>query len=108
MASKKAATDACPYEGLTPTDVTCPLCGDGKLVPARGRFGPVYKCDAKVRPKCKFQLTSRPTGRTCTYLRDTGEPCGALMVEGTKTIPDRCSDRDCPNRNPHKLATAAE
>ena len=108
MAGKKAATDPCPYEGLTATDVTCPLCGAGKLVPARGRFGPVYKCDADVRPKCKVQLTSRPTGRVCAYLRHNGEPCGALMVEGTKTIPERCSDRDCPNRNPHKLATAAE
>ncbi|MFT7460288.1 MAG: hypothetical protein ACI909_002976, partial [Planctomycetota bacterium] len=27
----------------------------------------------------------------------------SLIVEGTKTIPDRCSDKTCPNRNPHKL-----
>ena len=108
MASKKGQSADCPYEALTATDVTCPLCGDGKLVPARGRFGPVYNCDADVRPKCKFQLTSRPTGRVCTYPRDGGTACGALMVEGTKTIPERCSDRDCPNRNPHKLAAAAE
>jgi hypothetical protein len=23
--------------------------------------------------------------------------------EGTKTIPERCSDKTCPNHNPHKL-----
>ena len=87
MASKKDSNDACPYEGLTATDVTCPLCRNGKLVPARGRFGPVYKCGADVRPKCKFQLTSRPTGRVCAYLRDNGEPCGALMVDAPKPYP---------------------
>lgn len=108
MAGKTVKDEACPYEALTPTDVTCPLCEQGKLVPARGRFGPVYKCDADTKPKCKFQVTSRPTGEICQYPRDNGRPCGALMVEGTKTIPDRCSDRDCPNRNPHKLPTAAE
>ncbi len=26
--------------------------------------------------------------------------------EGTKTIPDRCSDKKCPNHNPHKLPEA--
>ena len=31
--------------------------------------------------------------------------CGALMMEGTKTIPERCSDRNCKNHNPHKLDT---
>ena len=106
--AKTGRDAACPYEGLTATDVTCPLCGRGKLVPARGRFGPVYKCNAEVRPKCKFQVDSRPTGRTCDWPRDDGTVCGALKVEGTKTIPERCSDRDCPNRNPHKLPTAAE
>lgn len=104
MAGKKATGDACPYEGLTATDVTCPDCGKGRLAPARGRFGPVYKCDAAARPKCKFQVSSRPIGETCGYVRVDGTVCGALMVEGTKTIPDRCSDRACPNRNPHKIA----
>jgi hypothetical protein len=26
-------------------------------------------------------------------------------MEGTKTIPERCSDRICPNHNPHKIDT---
>ena len=25
------------------------------------------------------------------------------MMEGTKTIPERCSNKTCPNHNPHKL-----
>jgi hypothetical protein len=25
------------------------------------------------------------------------------MMDGTKTIPERCSDKNCPNHNPHKL-----
>jgi hypothetical protein len=25
------------------------------------------------------------------------------MMEGTKTIPERCSDKDCPNHRPDKL-----
>ncbi len=91
--------DKCKFQGLTKPGISCPLCQKGELVPARGRFGPIYKCDARG---CKFYLDSRPTGAHCEYLRE-GEPCGNLMVEGTKTIPDRCSDRSCPNRNPHKL-----
>jgi hypothetical protein len=26
-----------------------------------------------------------------------------MMMEGTKTIPERCSSKLCPNHNPHKL-----
>ncbi|MCG8354084.1 MAG: hypothetical protein MI920_00795 [Kiloniellales bacterium] len=106
MARPKAARPDCAFADLTPTGVTCPQCGAGKLVPARGRFGPVYRCDAPTRPKCGFRLDSRPTGEVCTFERD-GKACGALIVEGTKTIPARCSDRDCPNRHPHKLARGA-
>jgi DNA topoisomerase-1 len=83
------------------TGVTCPDCKKGTLEPARGRFGPIYKCTNK--PDCKFYLESRPTGKKCNYPRDGKKKCGHLMVEGTKTIPDRCSDKTCPNRNPHKL-----
>ena len=85
---------------VTPTNITCPDCGQGTLEPARGRFGPVYQCTNKK--VCKVVLTSRPTGTVCNYLRN-GKACGRLMVKGTKTIPDRCSDKDCPNRHPHKL-----
>ncbi len=93
---------ACPHADLPPTGVTCPHCRGGTLEVARGRFGPIYKCTAAA---CGHWLDSRPTGAVCDYPRH-GTPCGALMVEGTKTIPDRCSDRGCPNRNPHKLARA--
>jgi hypothetical protein len=27
------------------------------------------------------------------------------MMEGTKTIPERCSNKACPNHNPHKLGS---
>ena len=30
------------------------------------------------------------------------ELCGELMMQGTKTIPERCSNKACPNHNPHK------
>jgi hypothetical protein len=84
---------------LRPTGVGCTECRKGTLEPARGRFGPIYKCS---RNGCGFYVESRPTGKKCKYIRD-GEKCGALIVEGTKTIADRCSDKSCPNRNPHKI-----
>lgn len=91
---------------IAPTGITCPQCSEGTLEPARGRFGPIYKCTNG--PACKFYLTSRPTGAFCDYPRHGHTTCGALMVKGTKTIPDRCSDRECPNRNPHKLPAQAQ
>lgn len=90
---------ACSVEDLPPTGVKCPNCKKGELDPARGQFGPLYKC---TRTGCGFYLTSRPTGRRCRFPRN-GVRCGQLMVEGTVTIPDRCSDKSCPNRHPHKL-----
>ena len=87
---------------FTPTKVKCPLCGQGVIVPKKGRFGPEWRCNADTRPRCKFMVQTKPTGKMCSYRRGK-KPCGALMVAGTKTIPDRCSDRTCPNRNPHKL-----
>ena len=98
MAKKKD----CAFEDLEPVDVECPECREGTFEPARGRFGPMWRCTN--RPECKFTLTSKPTGAKCQF-RKNRKRCGALMVEGTKTIPDRCSRRDCPNRNPHKLAS---
>lgn len=93
------SSNECQHSDLKPTGIQCPVCATGTLEPARGRFGPLYKCTAKG---CGYYVETRPTGERCTYMRD-GEVCGALMVEGTKTIPDRCSDKTCPNRNPHKL-----
>ncbi len=87
---KKSAEE----EAKAKTGVTCPKCGTGEIVERRGRFGPFYSCSNY--PKCDFAMKARPTGKKC-------ELCGSLMMEGTKTIPDRCSNKACPNHNPHKL-----
>ena len=93
------AKNECAHADLPPTGVKCPSCKQGTLEVARGRFGPIYKC---TRKECTFWLADRPIRKKCSFIRD-GKKCGALMVIGTKTIPDRCSDKTCPNRNPHKL-----
>ena len=92
----------CIHDSLPPTGVICPECDKGTLEVARGRFGPIYKCTEK---ECKFWLAERPIGEECDFIRN-GKKCGKLLVMGTKTIPDRCSDKTCPNRNPHKLNKA--
>lgn len=83
------------------TGVECPLCHKGNMTEKRGRFGVFYGCSNY--PKCKHIIKTKPTGKICGYQRETG-PCPHLMMEGTKRIPERCSDRTCPNHNPHKLA----
>ena len=89
---KKSAEE----EARTKTGIKCPKCEDGEMSERRGRFGIFYSCSNY--PKCKYAIKSKPTGNKCPY-------CGALMMEGTKTIPERCSDKACPNHNPHKLIT---
>ncbi len=76
------------------TGVMCPTCGKGEMMERRGRFGIFYSCSNY--PDCKNAIKAKPTGRICPE-------CGALMMEGTKTIPERCSNKSCPNHNPHKL-----
>jgi DNA topoisomerase-1 len=76
------------------TGVECPLCHKGTMVEKRGRFGVFYGCSNY--PDCKNIIKSKPTGRTCPE-------CGSLMMEGTKTIPERCSNKACPNHNPHRM-----
>lgn len=85
------------------TGVKCPVCNKGEMAERRGRFGIFYSCSNY--PDCKHAIKAKPTGSLCTYKRDDkdGKECGALMMEGTKTIPERCSDKTCPNHNPHKL-----
>ncbi|MCK5286126.1 MAG: type I DNA topoisomerase [Candidatus Pacebacteria bacterium] len=85
------------------TGVKCPDCEDGEMMERRGRFGIFYSCSNY--PKCKNAIKAKPTGKICDYPSDAkaGQPCGALMMEGTKTIPERCSNKSCPNHNPHKL-----
>ncbi len=76
------------------TDITCPVCKTGKMMERRGRFGIFYSCSNY--PTCKNAIKAKPTGNICPL-------CNGLMMEGTKTIPERCSNKACPNHNPHKL-----
>lgn len=76
------------------TGVKCPECKEGEIAERKGRFGTFYSCSRY--PDCKFAIKAKPTGNLCTL-------CGSLMMEGTKTIPERCSNKNCPNHNPHKL-----
>jgi ssDNA-binding Zn-finger/Zn-ribbon topoisomerase 1 len=87
-------------EARKKTGVACPECAKdssitekGELVERRGRFGIFYSCSNY--PNCKFAIKAKPTGQICNE-------CGSLMMEGTKTIPERCSNKTCPNHNPHK------
>jgi len=79
---------------LNSTGVKCTECKDGEMIERRGRFGPFFSCSNY--PDCKHIIKTRPTGNLCKM-------CGKLMMEGTKTIPERCSDKTCLNHNPHKL-----
>lgn len=85
------------------TGVQCPVCTKGEMTERRGRFGIFYSCSNY--PDCKHAIKTKPTGNICSYVREDkeGKACGHLMMEGTKTIPERCSDKTCPNHNPHKL-----
>ena len=76
------------------TDVSCPTCKKGFMMERRGRFGIFYSCSNY--PDCKNAIKAKPTGNICPF-------CDSLMMEGTKTIPERCSNKMCKNHNPHKL-----
>ncbi|MCI0542662.1 type I DNA topoisomerase [bacterium] len=83
---------------LNSTGVPCPMCvkegrNGGEMSERRGRYGVFYSCNNY--PDCKYAIKAKPTGNLCPT-------CGSLMMEGTKTIPERCSDKTCPNHNPHK------
>lgn len=91
-----------------PDSVDCPVCKKGFMMERRGRFGIFYSCSNY--PDCKYAIKTKPTGKICKHEREDGKGlleggkiCGHLMMEGTKTIPERCSDKTCPNHNPHKL-----
>jgi DNA topoisomerase-1 len=81
-------------EAAGDTGVTCPVCKKGTMREKRGRYGLFYGCSNY--PDCKNIIKTKPTGEICKL-------CGALMMAGTKTIPDRCSNKACANHNPHKL-----
>ncbi len=76
------------------TGVICPTCKKGDISERKGRFGVFYSCSNY--PDCKFAIKAKPTGKTC-------DKCGSLMMQGTKTIPDRCSNNTCLNYRPDKL-----
>lgn len=76
--------------------VKCPSCNNGEMIERKGRFGIFYSCSNY--PDCKHAIKTKPTGNFCKI-------CGKLMMEGTKTIPERCSDKLCLNHNPHKIGT---
>ncbi len=78
-------------EAKEKTGVECPECKEGEIIERRGRFGVFYSCSNY--PKCKFAMKAKPTGNICNL-------CGSLMMEGTKTIPERCSNKACPNHRP--------
>ena len=77
------------------TGVECTTCKGGTMGEKRGRFGIFYGCSNY--PDCKGIVKSKPTGKHCSL-------CGSLEMAGTKTIPERCSKKTCPNHNPHRLA----
>lgn len=83
------------------TGVHCNKCKDGYMEERKGRFGIFYSCSSY--PDCKHIIKTKPTGNRCTFKKDDGTLCDELMMTGTKTIPERCSDKLCPNHNPHKL-----
>src|SRR3989344_2303570 len=68
------------------TGVMCPTCKTGEMSERRGRFGIFFSCSNY--PDCKTAIKAKPTGKLC-------EMCGSLMMEGTKTIPVRCSNKTC-------------
>lgn len=85
---KKSAEE----EARAKTGVKCPQC-EGEVVERCGRFGAFYSCSNY--PKCNFIMKAKPTGDICKL-------CNSLMMEGTKTISERCSNKSCLNYNPHK------
>lgn len=86
---KKGASE----NGAEKTGITCPVCKEGEITARRGRFGVFYSCSNY--PKCNYAIKAKPTGSLCPI-------CGSLMMEGTKTIPERCSNKECLNHNPQK------
>jgi len=78
------------------TGVSCQKCEPGEMIERRGKYGLFYSCSKY--PECKYAIRAKPTGKMC-------KECGALQMQGTKTIPERCSDRKCSNHNPHKVSS---
>ena len=76
------------------TGVACADCKDGEMMKKNGRFGEFFACSNY--PDCNNAIKAKPTGERCPM-------CDALMMEGTKTIPERCSKKECPMHRPDRL-----
>ena len=76
------------------TGVECPVCKKAEIIERKGKFGVFYGCNNY--PECKFTMRAKPTLNNCPI-------CKSLMMEGTKTIPERCCDKTCPMHRPDKL-----
>ncbi len=66
-------------------EVTCPACGEGKIVKKFSRRGAFYACSAY--PKCKNAYWGEPTGEKCPH-------CQSLLVTD-KSGEIKCSDKGC-------------
>lgn len=77
------------------TGVTCTECKKGTMLERKGRFGLFYSCSNY--PDCKLAIKAKPTGDICKI-------CNSLMMEGTKTIPTRCSNKACENHKPPRVS----
>lgn len=86
-------------EAKEKTGIMCPTCKTGEILERRGRFGPFYSCSNY--PKCNFAMKAKPTGNICKI-------CGSLMMEGTKTIPERCSNKLCVMHQPGRSIVKKE
>jgi DNA topoisomerase I len=76
------------------TGVKCNKCDLGHMEERKGRFGVFFSCNNY--PDCKHIVKTRPTGELCKL-------CNEMMIEGTKTIPTRCSAKTCPMHRPDKM-----
>ena len=66
-------------------EVTCPVCGEGKIVKKFSRRGAFWACSAY--PKCKNAYWGQPTGEKCP-------DCEALLVTD-KGGEVKCSNKGC-------------
>jgi len=67
-------------------EVSCPVCGEGKIVKKFSRRGAFWACNNY--PKCKNAYWGEPTGEDCPE-------CGGLMIKDAKSGQEKCANRDC-------------
>ena len=66
-------------------EISCPVCGDGKIVKKFSRRGAFWACNNY--PKCKNAYWGQPTGEKCP-------DCEALLVRD-KNGEIKCSNKGC-------------